>query len=444
MFTKVCVKNFKCFSDLEFDLTDRHGDPKHLIMIYGENGAGKTNIAAIFYALMELLRTMNVEDIYRAMLEQKDEEWFPMARFGIRDIPAITKDYRMIDTDGNILMHFDFKLQEKAGSYEVEFNEDEVVHEKLEFVWEKKKVTYFDFMPDGGKLRDQLFTDKDLLDDLITQKKKFWGKHLFLSILIHEVRTKSRQYISNSITENFDQVLEFFGNIGGTMHQREINRQFPRIWARSSFSLARGRISAERQTSWLERYREFVKTFFCSINPNIADVFYKIESEDESFRTYQLYFKKKICGKIREIDFSQESTGNQQMLNLLSGLVFAANGGVEILDEMDSGIHDIAAQKMLTELVPALKGQLIITTHNSLLMDCDFAREATYLLTEDEDANRALKCITESSERIYQKTNIRNKYISGTYEGIPEIGKIDFKKLTDIWYDRADSENTEE
>ena len=42
MFTYIKLKNYKSFDDITIDLSDKNGNPKKLVIIYGENAAGKT------------------------------------------------------------------------------------------------------------------------------------------------------------------------------------------------------------------------------------------------------------------------------------------------------------------------------------------------------------------------------------------------------------------
>ena len=70
MFEYVKLKNFKSLSDVELNLLDRYNEPKKLVLIYGENGIGKSNIASSFFMLSETLRTMNVRDLMEAFLSE--------------------------------------------------------------------------------------------------------------------------------------------------------------------------------------------------------------------------------------------------------------------------------------------------------------------------------------------------------------------------------------
>ena len=44
MLSYLKIKNFQSISDLMIDFTGSHKEPKKIIFIYGENGAGKTHI----------------------------------------------------------------------------------------------------------------------------------------------------------------------------------------------------------------------------------------------------------------------------------------------------------------------------------------------------------------------------------------------------------------
>lgn len=433
MFTRIHVQNFKCFSDLEIDLTHRGGQPKHLVMIYGENGAGKSNIAAIFHALMELLHTMDISEIYQFIMErataEKDMDLYQAIKANVRDIPAIVRDFQMVGAEGNIVLEFAFSLDGKNGSYCIELSQDEVVHERLEYVLEKRRAVYFDIRSDKGSVKESIFRSGEFFQDVTAELKKYWGKHPFLSIIFHEMESKSKKYVEDSISENFRRVLDFFASVNGAVKRGNESRPFARSFTFEFFDLNSGQIPTNAAETQLQQAEKLVRSFFTAINSDIQDVYYKLTPYQDNSSTYQLYFKKMICGKVRDISFQQESTGNAEMLAFLSNLLFAASGGVEILDEMDSGIHDIAAQKILQELFPVLQGQLIITTHNTLLLDCDFAKEATYILKEDESANRYLECVADGDERIYQKTNIRKKYLDGDFKGVPKVGSLNFAEM---------------
>ena len=48
MFEYIYLENFKSFGKVRFDLSDKQGNPKKMVLIYGENGIGKSNLASAF------------------------------------------------------------------------------------------------------------------------------------------------------------------------------------------------------------------------------------------------------------------------------------------------------------------------------------------------------------------------------------------------------------
>ena len=136
-----------------------------------------------------------------------------------------------------------------------------------------------------------------------------------------------------------------------------------------------------------------------------------------------------VAGTYRNIDFSRESAGNHQLLRVLCYLLTACVGGVVVLDEADSGIHDLLFKKLLQEMYGHVNGQIIMTTHNTMLMESDFARDSTYILLDIEAGHKVIRCVTDYEKRTYLANNIRNKYLNKEYGGLPEIQEIDFDTL---------------
>ena len=110
-------------------------------------------------------------------------------------------------------------------------------------------------------------------------------------------------------------------------------------------------------------------------------------------------------------------------------MLISVEGSVVVIDEFDIGIHDILVKNLLTSLYKSIKGQLIITTHNTFLMESNIPKESIYVINELEDSNKEIECILKYDNKIHPNTNIRNQYIHGKYKGIPDEIEIDFNKL---------------
>ncbi|MDP3130719.1 MAG: AAA family ATPase, partial [Bacillota bacterium] len=63
MFTQINMHNFRSFRDAKFDLRTTTKKPKPFIMVYGENGSGKSNFVSSFKFLKESILTLIQSDI---------------------------------------------------------------------------------------------------------------------------------------------------------------------------------------------------------------------------------------------------------------------------------------------------------------------------------------------------------------------------------------------
>ena len=439
MFTKITLENFRSFDHIVFDLTEKGNVPKHLAVLYGENGAGKSNLMSAFVLLPELTRTMDVRDAYERLLtrdaifqdEKMEKVMREQMRHSLRDMSAIIKDYRMIDCEDPIVAEYEFNINGNNGCYRVEFGQDEIVHERLEYVLNRRRGLYFDCSSDGILINDTVIqgtNGKDFLVDVKETAKRYWGKHSLLAILLYEMKDKSNAFGRDNVTENFNTVLREFRGLSCAVSMGS------KSWEGLSSKLQvlkrplQGHLSLRRETE-LDYASDFFTQLFTSVDLSVRKIFYKKEFHDDEIY-YKLIEEKYIAGNYRRIDFERESAGNCQLLNISCYLLTACMGGVVILDEAEANIHDLLFQKLLEEIRPILKGQVIMTTHNTMLMEASFAREATYILSVDPDnpSDKKIRCISDYRKRTYAANNIRNKYLNCEYGGVPELRQTEFQE----------------
>ena len=439
MFTKITLENFRSFDHIVFDLTEKGNVPKHLAVLYGENGAGKSNLMSAFVLLPELTRTMDVRDAYERLLtrdaifqdEKMEKVMREQMRHSLRDMSAIIKDYRMIDCEDPIVAEYEFNINGNNGCYRVEFGQDEIVHERLEYVLNRRRGLYFDCSSDGILINDTVIqgtNGKDFLVDVKETAKRYWGKHSLLAILLYEMKDKSNAFGRDNVTENFNTVLREFRGLSCAVSMGN------KSWEGLSSKLQvlkrplQGHLSLRRETE-LDYASDFFTQLFTSVDLSVRKIFYKKEFHDDEIY-YKLIEEKYIAGNYRRIDFERESAGNCQLLNISCYLLTACMGGVVILDEAEANIHDLLFQKLLEEIRPILKGQVIMTTHNTMLMEASFAREATYILSVDPDnpSDKKIRCISDYRKRTYAANNIRNKYLNCECGGVPELRQTEFQE----------------
>ena len=435
MFTRIRLQNFRSFGDIVLDLTEKNGQPKNLAVIYGENGAGKSNLASAFVLLGELFSTMDVRDMYEEFLNQKaifaDESMESIIRqkskSGMRDMQAIINDYRMVGNDEPIVVEYEFQISGNIGKYSIAFGQDEIIYERLEYLLNKRKGVYFECSESGVNINPSVLKSKDLLNDIKESAKRFWGKHSILSIIVYQLFDKSKAYGFGNISDNFGDVLNLLSSVSSYV------KIGMRRWDKLSSdidileSADEGKISIAKE-SQLDIAESIFTKFFSSINSDIRKVYYRRTYNDKIIN-YELMFEKLVAGQYRQIEFSRESTGNHQILRVLCYLLTACFDGVVVIDEADSAVHDYLFKKVCDEIAPFIDGQVIMTTHNTMLMESDFARNTTYILSEDDAGNKVVKAISDYEKRTYLNNNIRNKYLNNDYGGLPQVHPIDFACL---------------
>ena len=79
MLEKIKLTNFKSFGNLEADFTSSLNKPKKLIMIYGENGSGKSNFVSSILFLKNTFNTFSLQEylnkiIQNDVINEYDEE----------------------------------------------------------------------------------------------------------------------------------------------------------------------------------------------------------------------------------------------------------------------------------------------------------------------------------------------------------------------------------
>ena len=272
---------------------------------------------------------------------------------------------------------------------------DEIIYEKLEYLLTKRKGTYFECSQSGININSSVVKSKDLLSDIKSSAKRFWGKHSILSIIVYELFDKAKAYGLDNITENFNDALNLLSSLScyvkiGTRRWDKLNSDIDILESANT-----GKISAGKE-SQLDIAESIFTKFFSSINSDIQKAYYR-RTYNDKFINYELMLEKLVAGQYRQIEFSRESTGNHQILRVLCYLLTACFEDIVIIDEADSAVHDYLFKKVFDEIEPFIDGQVIMTTHNTMLMEADFARNATYILSEeerDQDLAKAVETTT--------------------------------------------------
>ncbi|MDD4187268.1 MAG: AAA family ATPase [Bacilli bacterium] len=440
MIKYIKLKNYKSLTNLEVDFMRTRNRPKDLILIYGENGAGKSNFATAFYTLYETTRTMSSSEMLKDIMKQFNNsddnhiskhinDYFKYLKESYKGIEEIIANYKTIDSKENMVLEFGFKINNKDAVYKIEMNDNEIVNESLDYAINTNKTFCFK-LSKGNKItiNDNLFTDKNFFSEFYLILEKYWGKHSFLSILSFEIEDKKKDYVKERTSESLFNFLTYIQEIC-TIAKIGNKKRFETTGLKYLTNLEEGEITIKQEKD-LNQAESLLNEFFTNLYSDIKGVYYQREYEENKIK-YKLYFKKLIYDNLIDINFELESTGTQNILKIFPCLLVACAGQTVIIDELDFGIHDILVEQILNSIKNCIKGQLIITTHNTLLLETDIPKNSIYVFNIDNLGNKLLLPITDFKGRIQNNLNVRNQYLKGMYGGIPFASNIDFNELID-------------
>jgi len=133
------------------------------------------------------------------------------------------------------------------------------------------------------------------------------------------------------------------------------------------------------------------------------------------------------------IPFQDESDGTQRCLNLLPALYHLTTScRVFVIDELDRSLHPLlchAFLKFFVESCPGACQQMILTTHETHLLDQDLLRRDEIWFVE-KDGKQQTQLYSLADLNIRNDLRIEKGYLQGRFGGIPFIG--DTKKLMDL------------
>ena len=139
-------------------------------------------------------------------------------------------------------------------------------------------------------------------------------------------------------------------------------------------------------------------------------------------------FHPKSDGTKVRFEIHQESEGSQRVIDLLPAfleLSAQASQKVYIIDEIDRSLHPLLIRQLLEEYLSncstETRTQLLLTTHNVMLMDQQLLRRDEMWVTERDGAGvSSLFSFSEYKDIRYDK-DIRKSYLQGRMGGIPHI-----------------------
>ena len=118
---------------------------------------------------------------------------------------------------------------------------------------------------------------------------------------------------------------------------------------------------------------------------------------------------------------NEESDGTVRLLDLIEVLLTAEKGKVYVIDEINRRFHPLLTYKFIEkylELANERDIQLIVTTHESKIMDFDLLRkDEINFVNKNKYGRSEVYSLERFSERFDKKISLA--YLKGEYGAIP-------------------------
>lgn len=329
-------------------------------VLFGDNASGKTNW---FYALQAMKRIIK---------------------------NGIERDYIDDFNFGSDEMKFSIGIidssSEDVYEYSLKFDKD-------------RKVIFEEFICNNNEIF--VYNDNSLSIGINIDKK------LEIESLFNTVRS----------TDTFLSKLEDF--VPGYINDFVNSISNVKIVAESPFNeeikyMSQIRIIDDTDKKLIDSYREEVIEILSDLDPTIDDFDYvKREASDKV--GYDLV----IIRKGYKFDISYESQGIRKIVNLLTDILDIFDGKTILIDELDSSIGTKALIRIFSSIVNSdnnKDGQLIISSHNLILMDFNsFNASQMYVFSKDSKFQTIVRSIDDYDLR-YEKKNLPSLYLDGSFE----------------------------
>jgi len=441
MLVQFTVKNFLSFkeeSSLNLLATADAKHQLHLISnkkkkpilrtaaVYGANGSGKSNLVKA----MAFAKNLIVDGT-------RPDQRIPVTPFKLNEESRKSPS----------IFEFVINYQDTIYTYGFVVNESEVKEEWLFAIRNVREVRLFERITrSNGKARVEF-------GPILAKKKT--KKHQFLSFIaegtrpnelfLHELYQKNVKDALPLINW-FREVLVIIGpesayrDLIFDAYTNENFIQFMGIFLKNADTGIDSIVTEKIEPDFDKYFPEMpekLKNDLLNIKPNVRVMLSTPEGRrytlmrEENGEIVLLWLKarhKLKDGVYVDMEIKHESDGTRRLMDLLPALLHSkSEERVYIIDEIDRSIHPLLSRMFLQAYLDDQKcgrGQIIITTHESNLLDRELLRrDEIWFMEKDEEGSTHLYSLSEYKVRPDLK--LGKGYLDGRFGAIPFLGDLE-------------------
>lgn len=371
-----------------------------LVVIYGPNASGKSNILLAIQNIFELLFNARTKRIS----------------------PVNTRKPFALTTNEPTRMFVSFYANHIRYDYEIAYTKDYIISEKMEWYPNGAKATFYERQFIAQDARIELKFGSTIGISAKT-------KEIFLQNTLNNHSVLS-VFEKISFEADAKPIADLYYWMAGYMHEVNIMQG----------SLINTLKSIEKE----QKPKKFFLDMLRKADFNIVDFHTKttkvkipteqlnipdgsmVENEYVEMERTEALFKSVAGNETFELPLDEQSQGTQKFLANLSILYRATNENhIFLVDEIDSEIHDdLLAYYLNTFVMNTKESQLIFTTHESSLLTEDLLNtHRDFVFFAEKNREGAYSEYTRADEYgLHKNLSLYKSYRNGRLGAIPQLG----------------------
>ncbi len=166
----------------------------------------------------------------------------------------------------------------------------------------------------------------------------------------------------------------------------------------------------------------------CIKLPDHSELLIERSKEDHFYQISIHAAHQRGDGKVISFNLSEESDGTRRLLDLMPALHrLQKQDAVFVIDEIDRSMHPMLVWKFMEFFLRGCNQrsrQVIVTTHESNLLDLDLLRrDEIWFVEKDQHGATTLYPLTDF--KVRQDLEIRKHYLQGRFGAVPFLGDLD-------------------